>query len=57
MPITGMLNFSVTSVANLAGIFSKTIAKQPTFSRSKASSISFLDSASSLALTLYVPNL
>ena len=41
----------------VAGTFSKTNAKQPIFSSINASSFSFSASSSSLALTVYVPNL
>ena len=46
-----------TFFANIFGIFSRTIEKQPMFSNILESSISVLASSSSLALTVYVPNL
>ena len=48
----GMVREELTSAANFAGIFSKTIEKHPASWRSIASSISLAASSSCLALTL-----
>ena len=47
IPITGIVKLFATSSANLAGTFSKTKAKQPSSSRSLASSFNFRASSSS----------